>query len=114
MDDQDKLDDVRLDIQAVNIAIDDDFRGRIRGALGRLRRYYSGHVITAEVYLREEAHPGPNQKSLRIKYGVPGDDVFAEESGESWDHLLNSVTAKVKHQLDRRFGNSQNRYRQHQ
>lgn len=111
MENQDQLGDVRLDIETVNVEIDDDFRGRVVDALGKLRRYYSGDVITAEVYMRQETYAGPNEKSMTIKYGVPGEDVVASDTGENWDHLLNSVTAKVKHQLDRRFSNSQNRYR---
>ncbi|CCH55829.1 hypothetical protein BN8_05118 [Fibrisoma limi BUZ 3] len=104
------LDDVRLDIQSVNFTVDEDFRDRVLQALAKLRHYYSGDVITAEVYMRVEAHQ-QNDKSLRIKYGVPGSDVVADEDGENWDHLLNNVTAKLKRQLDKRFGNSQNRYR---
>lgn len=100
-----------MTIQAVNITVDDDFRDRVAQALVKLRRYYSGNVTTAEVFMREEAHNGPDQKSLRIRYGVPGSDVFAEESGENWDAMLNTVTGKLKHQLDRKFVNSQNSYR---
>ncbi|GAB3491726.1 hypothetical protein GCM10027341_05070 [Spirosoma knui] len=111
MEDKESLDGVRLDIQAVNIEVDDAFRDRVVQALGKLRRYYSGDVITAEAYMRQEAHPGPNEKSLRIKYGVPGSDVFAEESGDNWDTLLNDVTGKLKRQLEHKFANSQNSYR---
>lgn len=111
MADQENIDDVRIDMQAVGVDIDDDFKDRVLDALGKLRRYYSGDVITAEVYMREEVHQRSDTKTLRIKYGVPGDDVVADDTGESWDHLLNTVAGKLKHQLDRRFSNSQNRYR---
>ena len=111
MEDQENIDDVRIDMQAVGVDVDDDFKDRVTGALGRLRRYYSGDVITAEVYMRQESQQRSDTKTLRIKYGVPGDDVVADDTGESWDHLLNTVTAKLKHQLDRRFSNSQNSYR---
>ncbi|MFD2569890.1 HPF/RaiA family ribosome-associated protein [Spirosoma soli] len=111
MEDEQRLDGVGLNIQAVNIEVDDDFRDRIVQSLGKLRRYYSGDVIIAEVYMREEAHPGPNEKSLRIRCGVPGTEVFAEESGQNWDAMLNDVTAKLKRQLEHKFANSQNSYR---
>lgn len=111
MGSQEGIDGIKLNIQAVNIHVDDDFRERVLQALVKLRRYYSGDVTTAEVYMREEAHQGPNQRSLRIRYGVPGSDVFAEESGENWDAMLNTVAGKLKHQLDRKFVNSQNSYR---
>ncbi|SOD83301.1 HPF/RaiA family ribosome-associated protein [Spirosoma fluviale] len=113
MSDQKGLDDVRLSINAVNITVDDAFRDRIAQALVKLRRYYSGDLITAEVFLRIEAHGGPNDKSLRIIYGVPGTGAFAEEEGDNWDTMLHTVVGKLKHQLERKFTNSQNSYRQH-
>ncbi|MBC3785808.1 HPF/RaiA family ribosome-associated protein [Spirosoma utsteinense] len=112
MSDQKGLDDVSLTIHAVNISVEDDFRDRVGQALVKLRRYYSGDVITADVFLREEAHGGPDSKSLRISFGVPGTIMFAEDNGENWDALLNTVTGKLKHQLERHFTNSQNSYRQ--
>jgi|GEM_PF-357374 len=105
------LDNVRLDIETVNFEITDNQRDIILEALSKLRRYYSGDVITAEVYMRVEAHGGPNDKSLRIKYGVPGNDVFAEDNGENWGTMAHNVTAKLKRQLEKRFGNSMNRNR---
>jgi len=111
MSDQQGLENVTLRIQAVNITVDDAFRDRIAQALVKLRHFYSGDLIAADVFLREEAHGGGNQKSLRISFGVPGADIFAEDSGENWDGLLNSVVGKLKHQLERKFTNSQNSYR---
>ncbi|WP_461151599.1 HPF/RaiA family ribosome-associated protein [Spirosoma pulveris] len=113
MSDQKGLDDVRLSVNAVDITVDDAFRDRIAQALVKLRRYYSGDLITAEVFLRVESHGGPNDKSLRIIYGVPGTGVFAEEEGANWDTMLHTVVGKLKHQLERKFTNSQNSYRQH-
>lgn len=112
MSDQKGVEDVGLRIQAVNITVDDDFKDNITQALVKLRRYYSGDLITADVIMREEAHGGPNAKSLRINLGVPSVDIFAEEAGENWYTMLHTVTGKLKHQLERHFTNSQNSYRQ--
>ncbi|ARK11996.1 ribosome hibernation-promoting factor, HPF/YfiA family [Fibrivirga algicola] len=112
MSEQKGVDDVDLRIQAVNITVDDDFKDHITQALAKLRRYYSGDLITADVILRDEAHGAPNTKSLRISLGVPGTAIFAEEEGENWYTMLHTVTGKLKHQLERNFTNSQNSYRQ--
>mgnify|MGYP002777822556 CR=1 FL=1 len=111
MENNGPMNDVRLDIEAVDFELSETQRQIIMEALGKLRRYYSGDVITAEVYMRQEAHGGPNDKSLRIKYGVPGNDVVADDTGENWGTLANSVTAKLRKQLEKRFGNSMNRNR---
>ncbi|WP_375445859.1 HPF/RaiA family ribosome-associated protein [uncultured Fibrella sp.] len=106
------VEDVGLRIQAVNCTVDDAFRDRITQALTKLRRYYSGDLITADIILREEAHGNPGAKSLRISLGIPGTDIFAEDDGENWDTMLSTVTGKLKHQLERNFTNSQHSYRQ--
>ncbi|GAB3909927.1 hypothetical protein GCM10028803_48600 [Larkinella knui] len=111
MSEQKGLDDVKLRIQAVNSTVDDAFRDRIAQALTKLRRYYSGDLIAADVFLRVEAHGGPNEKSLRISLDVPGAAVFAEDNGQNWDTMLHTVTGKLRHQLERSFTNSQNSYR---
>lgn len=107
-----KEEDVSLRIQAVNITVDDDFRDRVATAITKLRRYYSGDLINADVFMRVEAHGAPNDKSLRISLGVPGTSIFAEDEGSNWDTMLNTVSGKLKHQLERSFTNSQNSYRQ--
>ncbi|GAA4405077.1 hypothetical protein GCM10023187_23140 [Nibrella viscosa] len=106
MSKQESLDDVRLDIQAVDFELSDGLRDRILQSLAKLRRYYSGDVITAEVYMRLEESHGPNDKSYRVKYGVPGNDVFAEDSGDNWGALISSVADKLQRQLEKQFARS--------
>ena len=77
-------------------------------ALSKLQRFYKGDVITAEVYSKIEPNQRSNDKHVGIKYGVPGNDVFADDSGENWYALLNSVAAKLQRQLEKRFGNHTN------
>lgn len=105
MENQENLDDVRLDIQAVGFTLDDDLQASVLDALTKLRRFYKGDLITAEVYMKLEPSQGTNDKHVGIKYGVPGNDVFADDSGDSWYTLLNNVVVKLHRQLDKRFGN---------
>ncbi|GAB3281608.1 hypothetical protein GCM10027347_57390 [Larkinella harenae] len=102
------LDNVRLDIEAVGFTLDDDLRASVLDALTKLRRYYKGDVITADVYLKIEPSQRSNDKHVGIKYGVPGNDVFADDSGENWYTLLDSVATKLQRQLEKRFGNHTN------
>ncbi|GAB3318385.1 hypothetical protein GCM10027299_09820 [Larkinella ripae] len=102
------LDNVRLDIEAVGFTLDDDLQASVLDALSKLQRFYKGDVITADVYLKLEPNQRSNEKHVGIKYGVPGNDVFADDSGDDWYGLLNSVVAKLQRQLEKRFGNHTN------
>ena len=105
MENRENLDGVRLDIQSVGFTPDDDLQASVLDALTKLRRFYKGDLITAEVYMKLEPNQRSNDKHVGIKYGVPGNDVFADHNGDNWYTLLNSVAAKLHHQLDKRFGN---------
>ncbi|MFD1145469.1 HPF/RaiA family ribosome-associated protein [Larkinella insperata] len=102
------LDNVRLDIEAVGFTLDEDLRASVLDALTKLQRYYKGDVITADVYLKLEPNQRNNEKHVGIKYGVPGNDVFADDSGDDWYGLLNNVVIKLQRQLEKRFGNHTN------
>ncbi|KAB7733062.1 hypothetical protein F5984_03750 [Rudanella paleaurantiibacter] len=108
MQEDETLDGVRLDIEAVGFTLDEDLEASVMDALGKLRRYYKGDVITAEVYLKLEPNQRSNDKHVGIKYGVPGNDVFADDNGDNWYTLINNVAAKLQKQLEKRFGNHTN------
>ena len=102
------LDNVRLDIEAVGFTLTDDLRVSVLDALSKLQRFYKGDVITADVYLKVEPNQRSNEKHVGIKYGVPGNDVYADESGDNWYALIHSVVGKLQRQLEKRFGNHTN------
>ncbi|WP_020599840.1 ribosome hibernation-promoting factor, HPF/YfiA family [Spirosoma panaciterrae] len=102
------LDNVRLDIEAVGFTLTDDLRVSVLDALSKLQRFYKGDVITADVYLKVEPNQRSNEKHVGIKYGVPGNDVYADESGDNWYALIHSVVSKLQRQLEKRFGNHTN------
>ena len=108
MQQDESLDDVRLDIEAVGFTLYDDLRESVLDALIKLRRFYKGDVITAEVYMKLEPNQRSNNKHVGIKYGVPGNDVFADDSGDDWYTLINNVAGKLQRQLEKRFGNHTN------
>ncbi|MDB5240777.1 MAG: hypothetical protein JWP57_1402 [Spirosoma sp.] len=94
-----------MDIQTVGFTPDADLEASVLDALIKLRRFYKGDLATAEVYMKLEPNQRSNDKHVGIKYGVPGNDVFADDNGENWYTLLNNVAAKLHRQLDKRFGN---------
>lgn len=99
---QTELDGIRMDIQTVGFDASEGLQQSIGKALQRLKRFYSGDVIAADVYMRNEETHSPSEKSLRIRVGVPGKDAFADDTGTAWEPLLRSVTDKLVKQLEKR------------
>ncbi|GAB2603551.1 HPF/RaiA family ribosome-associated protein [Spirosoma areae] len=74
-------------------------------ALTKLRRFYKGDVIPADVYLKMEPNQQTNNLHVDINYGLPGNDVFANDLGDNWYALIHHVVGKLHRQLEKRVGN---------
>ncbi|MBB6612596.1 ribosome-associated translation inhibitor RaiA [Pontibacter sp. Tf4] len=92
---------IKLDIQAVDIEIPDTIQQNIREIITKLKRHGT-KIDSVDVYFKEEANQATNQKSVRMRVGVPGNDVFAHDEGDNWYQLLDNVSEKLKRQLDKR------------
>jgi ribosomal subunit interface protein len=92
---------IKMDVQAVDINISDTVQQRIRKMIERLRRHIS-EVNWVDVYFKKESgHPTAN-RTLSVRVGIPGNDVFASESGNRWLSLLKNVEEKLRRQLEKR------------
>jgi len=92
---------IKLDVQAVDITIGDDVQQAIRDMLSRLRRRIS-EINWADVHLVHEAAKSTEQRSVSVRLGIPGNDVFASDAGDHLMVLLKSVEEKLKRQLEKR------------
>jgi len=93
---------IKLDVQAVDITIDDDLQQAIRDMILRLRRHIS-EVNWVDVYFRKEGAQSTDPKTLSVRFGIPGNDAFASDTGDSWMALMSSVEEKLRRQLRKRF-----------
>jgi len=92
---------IKLDIQAVDIEISDVIQQNIREKITKLMRH-AKKIDSVDVYFKEEANQSTNTKSVRMRVGVPGNDVFAHDEGDNWYQLLDSVEEKLKRQLEKK------------
>ncbi|MBS1487428.1 MAG: ribosome-associated translation inhibitor RaiA [Bacteroidetes bacterium] len=92
---------IKLDIQAAGIEVDTDMEERIKKLFSRLQRFYS-HISHADVYIEDKKGKSTNAKSIKIRLGVPGPDVFAEDAGDNFMALLSSVEDKLRSQLGKK------------
>ncbi len=92
---------IKLDVQAVDIEIGDDIQEEIRQVIVRLRRHIS-EVNWVDLYFQEKGGKSTNPRTVSVRFGIPGNDAFASDSGDNWMALLKSVEEKVRRQLERK------------
>ena len=58
-------------------------------------------VNWVDVYLKEEL-TATNPRTFSIRFGIPGNDAFASDSGDNWIALMKNVQDKLQRQLEKR------------
>jgi putative sigma-54 modulation protein len=92
---------IKIDVQAVDISISDKVQQGIREMITRLRRHIS-EVNWVDVYFKKESEHATANRTVSVRVGIPGNDVFASDSGNSWMALLKTVEEKLRRQLEKR------------
>lgn len=92
---------IKLDVQAEEITINDNLQQEIRNAIGRLKRHVS-EVNFVDVYFTEKSDKATDAKKVGIRFGIPGNDAYASDSGSNWMELLKNVEEKLRRQLEKR------------
>lgn len=92
---------IKVDVQAVDITISDDIQQNIRNTIAKLKRH-AKKIDSVDVYFKEEASHATDSKKVSMRVGIPGNDVFAEDSGDNWYEQLKNVEEKLKRQLEKR------------
>jgi ribosomal subunit interface protein len=91
----------KKNIQAVNARITGAVQKHINNMLRRLERYVP-EINWVDMYFRKEGKQPTANRTLRVRLGIPGTDVFASESGTRWRTILRQVEEKLERQLKRR------------
>jgi len=92
---------IKLDVQAVDIPLAQNIQQEIRDMLERLQRHIS-EINWAAVHLEDKSGKSTNAKSVSVRLGIPGNDVFASDSGDHFMALISSVEEKLRRQLEKR------------
>lgn len=92
---------IKLDVQAGDIDVSDKLQEEIRAAIGRLKRHIS-EVNFVDVYFTDKREKTTDAKKVGIRFGIPGNDAYASDSGDNWMELLKNVEEKLRKQLQKR------------
>lgn len=92
---------IKIDVQAVDITIPDDVQQEVRNTIDKLQRHAT-KINWVDVYFTIESNRTTNIRSVSMRVGIPGPDVFASDTGDHWIPLLKSVEEKLRRQLDKK------------
>jgi hypothetical protein len=56
----------------------------------------------ANVYFKQSIKQSTFPRKLIVRFGIPGPDLAASETGDNWKALLKSVEKKLVRQLNKR------------
>lgn len=97
----DKVMGIKINIQAVDMAIDEDVKETLHKSISRLSRF-NDRIEWVDAYFEDKKEKSTNQKQVSIRLGLPGKDPFASEYGDNFHALLTSVEDKLRSQLESR------------
>lgn len=89
---------IKIDVQAVDITISETVQQEVRDIISRLKRNVSD-VNFVDVYFRDSKAKSTKAKEVGMRFGIPGKDPYASDSGDNWMELLSSVEEKLRRQL---------------
>lgn len=81
--------------------VNDYLKGIIENKLHKLEKI-TDDIIEADVYLKMGDSVVPNDKITEIRLLVPGHDLFADSSKDSFEKSVADVTSKLRVQLIKR------------
>jgi ribosome-associated translation inhibitor RaiA len=92
---------IKMDIQTVGIEMNDFLRLKIKNMLIKLIGFMP-EVNWIDIYLKNSGKQSVNPRQVRIRFGIPGPDIIASDSGYSWKTMLKKVEKKLIRQLSKR------------
>jgi putative sigma-54 modulation protein len=69
--------------------------------LDKLKRYFT-KISWADFYMRQLSKRSASPRTIKVRLGIPGPDIFVSDSGKSWKSLLSSVEQMIIKQLQKR------------
>jgi len=94
------FDDVKLDIQTVGVKMNDYLERKIQNMIRKLKKILP-EISWADFHLKT-TDEATRPRTVVVRFGIPGPDVVASDSGESWKILLKNVEKRLSRQLEKR------------
>lgn len=95
---------IKLDVQTKGVEMNDYLRQKLHNTVKKLKSYLP-ESSSIDIYLKSVAEQAVNPRSLVIRFGIPGPDIVASDSGHRWKLMLKNVEKRLLRQLEKRKAN---------
>jgi ribosome-associated translation inhibitor RaiA len=92
---------IKLEIQAIGVKMNEPLNQQLLKMISKLKKYLP-QMNFLDIYLTQSGKQSTFPRKLNVRFGVPGRDLAASEIGYSWSALLRSVEKKLIRQLGKR------------
>ncbi len=89
---------MEINIQSVHFTASEQLEAFIQKKVSKLEQYYDG-ILSAEVSLKVIKPESANNKEAQIKLVVPGSDLFADKTTDSFEQSIDVAVQALEKQL---------------
>jgi ribosome-associated translation inhibitor RaiA len=96
-----KLDQsIKLSIQSKGIKMNDYLEQRIHKMIKKLKKHLP-EINWIDLYFKT-TQDASRPKMVTVRFGIPGPDIVASDSGSRWKSLLKNIEKRIMRQLEKR------------
>ncbi len=92
---------MKVNVQAVNFAVDSKLVGFIQERMDRLEKYYD-KIVSSDVFLKVEKTSDKENKIVEIKIHVPGDDLMVKKQCKTFEEAVELTAESLERLLVKR------------
>lgn len=92
---------MKVNVHAVNFAVDKKLLDFIQERVGKLEKYYD-KVVTSDVFLKVEKTSEKENKIVEIKIHVPGDDFMVKKQCKTFEEAVELSAESLERLLVKR------------
>jgi ribosome-associated translation inhibitor RaiA len=91
---------LKLDIQTIDVKMNDYLQRKVDQFLYKLQSIIKD-INHIDIYMKKNEY-GNNPYTLVVRFGIPGADVSATDSGHRWKIIIKNVEKRLIRQLEKR------------
>lgn len=98
---------LKVDIQTIGVEMNHYLQRKVEAMTRKLKSLLP-QAGTIDVYLKHDTDQPDRPRNVTVRFGVPGPDVVASDSGRRWKIVLKNVEKKLVRQLEKRKAAARN------
>jgi putative sigma-54 modulation protein len=95
---------VVIDIQATAMTINGRLQKKIFNMIEKFQRFFT-RISWADFYMTESPKRSAFPRAISVRLGIPGSDIYASDTGKTWNSLMTRVEKRIMRQLIERKQN---------